>query len=472
MEAILDNSHTPGVNWGVEVAELTNGTPVFKRNSHHLFTPASCTKLFTAAMVLDLLGSSFCIDTPLDAVGEIDAKGTLKGDLVWKGRGAPDLGRPRNATLEQTLAPLVDGIAQAGIRRVTGAVVADESYFRSPPYGPGWNWDDLADATGAPISALTVHDNVARVVATPTTVGAPIRLQIEPFPQAFGIVNHAVTAGAETTPLLRFERLPGSRELLVIGSLPARNLTHEERLALPNPAMLAATALQEALVRRGIVVEQGSRVVHDPATNPRPARATRTVATIRSAPLGELVRNCLKPSQNLHAQLLWLLAGAEFESRSRATTLPSETDGSTQTALRQFLGRLSLGGNDFFFEEGSGLSRKNLVSPFATISLLRHLHLHPRTDLRDAWLSALPVGGVDGTLKNRFTQSPTLGNVRAKTGSLRNIHALAGYVDTAGGHRLAFAIFANGFATADPSISGREQIDRLVELLAAYKGAL
>ena len=87
-------------------------------------------------------------------------------------------------------------------------------------------------------------------------------------------------------------------------------------------------------------------------------------------------------------------------------------------------------------------------------------------------MAALPIGGIDGTLKSRFTQAPTRGNVRAKSGSLRYVHALAGYVTTAGGDPLAFALYANGFATADPQVSGREQVDRLVEILAAYSGHL
>ena len=487
LSVVLNNPLTPGATWGVSILGLANGTNVFSSNSDHLFTPASCTKLFTAALALDSLGAEFQITTPLQTSGEVTANGSLAGDLVWVGRGATDLSERRSGSLTATLAPFVNGVIRAGIKQITGSIVADESYFKTHQFGPGWNWDDLSEGYGAAVTALTLNDNVARVLASPGQVGSPVTLQIDPFPSAFTVVNRSRTVGPDTKFSLRFERLPNHRDLWVFGEMPVDSAMHEERLALPEPALAAAEALQEALEKRGIRVDQPCRVVGEwkgAEGFPGVPRAQaidgavqrwRILAAVTSAPLGELVRDCLKTSQNLHAQLLWLQVGAEFQAHSGLHPSPpmgAVTDAGAQQALVQFLRKLSLNGNDFAFEEGSGLSRKDLVTPAATVRLLRYMNTHPRAAVREAWMAALPIGGIDGTLKSRFTQVPTRGNVRAKSGTLRYVHALAGYVTTAGGDPLAFALYANGFATADPQVSGREQVDRLVEILAAYSGHL
>jgi D-alanyl-D-alanine carboxypeptidase/D-alanyl-D-alanine-endopeptidase (penicillin-binding protein 4) len=185
------------------------------------------------------------------------------------------------------------------------------------------------------------------------------------------------------------------------------------------------------------------------------------LVSLTSPPASEVVREMVKSSQNLYAQLLWLAAGA---AGSDGNGMPAmTTDDQAATALGGFLRANGFVVNDVLLEEGSGLSRRNLATPRSLVHLLRGMSQHR---CRDAWRQSFPVGGVDGTLARRFTRPPTLGNVRAKTGTLRYTGALAGYLTNAVGTPLAFSIMANGFVPTGDGPTVRDEIDRWVEILA------
>lgn len=462
----------PGAAWGVQVVKLSDGAPVVSINADRQFVPASCTKLFTTALALERLGAGFRIVTPLRADGEVDANGTLHGNLVWEGHGAPDLGERRSGSVAAALAPYADAVVRAGIRRVDGAVLVDESGFHTTPFGSGWNWDDLAEAYGAAVSSLSFNDNVAQVSVRPGAVGQPAVIQVTPMPELYNLHNQTRTGPPNGAKQLTFERLPGSRDLWVSGSLPSGHAGHEEHLSVPEPAAAAGRLLREALTQRGIAISQTVQVLGW-RDRPGVGGRGRWIGAVTSAPLAELVRECLKPSQNLHAQLLLLQVGADVEAHPRGgEAAGTTTDESALRGLDLFLQSLGIARDEYSFEEGSGLSRKNLVTPAVTVRLLRYMARQAKAPARAAWWEALPVGGVDGTLKGRFTTAPARGNVRAKTGTLRHIHSLAGYVTTAGGDALAFTVYLNGLVTTDSRTSGRGEVDRLIEILAAYPGRL
>ncbi len=474
----LAQTKAPGAVWGVHVVNLSSGGVVFSANPNRLLVPASCTKLFTTSLALSRLGADFRVVTPLCSDGVLKADGTFQGNLVWVGRGATDLGERRSGSAALALAPFVDAVVQAGIRRIDGAVVADESRFRTRPFGPGWNWDDLVEGYGAAVSSLTFNDNVVRAVIRPGEAGGPALAQVDPWPDVFRVINRSRTVGSEVPMGLRFDRLPGSAELWVSGTMPLGHAPHEEPLAVPDPARVAALALQNGLKLRGIFVNRPAKVLRwfDAAESggaTKPGNGVRWIGAVTSAPLSELVRDCLKPSQNLHAQLLLLQVGAEIEEHPRPGESAAETtDATALAAMGRWLLSVGLTREEFALEEGSGLSRKNLATAAGTVRLLRYMDSQADPAIRQAWLEALPISGVDGTLKTRFTHEPGLRHIQAKTGTLRHVHSLAGYLTTLGGDRLAFAIYLNGYVPSDAKASGRAEVDRLAEILAGYSGKL
>ncbi len=186
---------------------------------------------------------------------------------------------------------------------------------------------------------------------------------------------------------------------------------------------------------------------------------------MESLPLRDIAREVMKPSQNLYTDLLLAHVGEQARAADSRAEETSEDLGIRE--LTRFLSEAGARRGDILFEEGSGLSRNNLTTPNATATLLQYMNRHKWADV---YLSALPVAGVDGTLRNRMKGTPAAGNVRAKTGTLRWANSLSGYVTTAAGEHLLFSVMLNRYRGADPSLSGRADVDAIAVMLAEFSG--
>jgi D-alanyl-D-alanine carboxypeptidase/D-alanyl-D-alanine-endopeptidase (penicillin-binding protein 4) len=247
----------------------------------------------------------------------------------------------------------------------------------------------------------------------------------------------------------------------IFGELP---LGAKEELAaatVPRPAAWFATALKAALAEAGIAVDGAARSVRWP--EPPPAGGVK-LGEVVSPPLRERIESALKPSQNLETEILFARIG---EARRTATT-PDwvRADELAVAALQEFLRRHALRDDEVIFDEGSGLSRNNLTTAAATVALLQFMAQHREAA---AFAAALPVAGVDGTLRRRMQGTVAEGNVRAKTGTLRWAATLSGYVTSAAGERLAFSLMLNRHV-AVPGRSAGQELDEIAVLLANYAG--
>lgn len=454
LQRILDSETGRKVSWGALVV-AGDGKAVFGTNIHRTFIPASNTKLFTAALALDRFGADWKLRTPALAGGKPDEQGSLKSDLWILGQGDPRLGTgPESVQFVNSLSAFAELLHSRGLRHLDGDLVLCDSALRTAPAGTGWDADDLMEWYGAPVSAFVANDNSFRVTATPADrSGQPALFRIEPQVSAVKVDWRVITS-TNKAHAVAYSRDAASGVMRFTGRLPLGSRAWMPELSVADAPSYFGELLKDAMERRGIDVSGEVRVVH--STNGMPSGE---LATWVSEPLGTLLARCLKPSQNLHAQLLLVQVGRDSEKTSTAPDLSHDRLGLAQ--MPAFFDRAGVPKNEVRFEEGSGLSRGNFVSPSATVALLRYMRAS-----RDsaAWLAALPVGGVDGTLKNRFRKGPAAGKVLAKTGTLRGVHGLAGYLTTAAGEELTFAIYAND-AAADPE--ARSRIDRFVETLAA-----
>lgn len=468
---VLSATSSPGAAWGIQVNSRRTGATWFGTNSASRFIPASNTKLFTAALALDRLGGDYRFSTSLRIQSPPNAQGVLAGDLWVVGSGDPTLcARLKGGSWEKAFAPLVAAVQARGIRRIQGNLLCDERRFRGPPYGSGWGWDDLAQYYGAAVSALTAEDNSLQVKALPgSRVGDPARLELLPLTSGLTLVSTVTTGDTNAPPRLDVARLPGERVLEVSGTVPLGAEPVVEEAAVPDPARWFGELLREALRRQGILVDGEIRILRAADRNAQPLdESTWTeLAAVPSPAVGEVVREMMKPSQNLYAQLLWLAAGSEAERYPRegeeAVKSAATTEEAGQNVMNLFLQRNGFPAQEVVLEEGSGLSRKNLVSPRAVVQLLE---LMPRHAWGEAWMASLPIGGVDGSLKRRFQQPPTRGNVQAKTGTLRYVNSLSGYLTNSVGEPLVFSILINNFVAPTGGRSSREEMDQLIELLA------
>lgn len=474
IEAVLSRPDLQRGFWGIEVVSLENGRVLYSLNSDKLFTPASNTKLFTTSAAMALIGGQYTSRTTVETRGALDANGRLHGNVALVGRGDANLsGRelPYNLRTERTgdptaiLEDLAEQVVKAGVKSVDGDVVADDSYFAFERYGQGWSQDDLVWGDGAPVSALTVNDNVEFVNILPANrAGEPALVTLKPAVDYFRVDNRILTTPPGTGRRIFINREPGSTVLTLWGNMPVGDDGADEALAIEDPAEFAAKIFRHLLEARGVVVSGQSVTRHtdlaslstfsvtasapmhggeEPLQLPPPQPLV--LASHESQPLIDDLTVINKVSQNLHAEILLRLLG-----RERGTWGTSE--GGLEV-LRGFLTQAGISPNEYAFYDGSGLSRQNLVTPHAIVKLLEYIHTQP---WGENFRSTLPVGGVDGTLFDRFRDPRLHGRVDAKTGSLDGVKSLSGYAQTDRGEKVAFSILTNNF-----NLPGRDVVEAI-----------
>ena len=346
------------------------------------------------------------------------------------------------------------------MKRIDGDLVLCDAAVRIPSHGPGWDVEDRAEWYGAPVSAFVVHDNTFRVVAppiAPEATSVPFRVE-PPLPSLS--VEWRVLPATNATHRIHYGRSTPGGPLEFRGRLAAGTSGWSAEVAMADPPKAFGDWLKRTLEQRGVPVSGKVRVVHGWEGLPSMTWDERPSET-----LGRRLALCLKPSQNLHAQLLLAEVGRQAEREQAPGASPTSARSHDEWGLAQlpgFLARVGIPETAVRLEEGSGLSRGNRVTPAATAELLRFMGAHRQ---HRVWRDSLPVGGVDGTLRHRFKTGPAHGRVRAKTGTLRGVFALGGYVTTARGEELIFAVHANQ-SQADPR--ARAALDRFVEVLAGF----
>jgi D-alanyl-D-alanine carboxypeptidase/D-alanyl-D-alanine-endopeptidase (penicillin-binding protein 4) len=452
----------------LKVASLDTGRVLFEQDSRKWMQPASNMKLFTVAAALDRLTPDYRFITSVYAPARPDAAGTVRGDLVVYGRGDPTFAVRFNPEGNTDYFFAIDALAAdiytAGVRRVEGDLVGDESYFNGPPLSPGWEWDDLQWYYGAEVSALTVNDNSVDLSVKPgASVGAPARITLGPSTSLVTIIDRTTTTERRTTRDLSVNRALGQNTIEIRGRLPIDDRGYTASLAVSHPAMLFTTMLRTSLERRGVVFTGQTRTVdaQGRVEKPLPVSSLVEIAARKSPPLSVIAAQTLKPSQNLYAELLLRTLGKL--NGTADPKLSSEDAGAA--VVRNFLTQAGIDPTGLVMLDGSGLSRADLITADTTLQLLVYMNRHR---FGSEFRLALPVAGVDGTLRNRMKGTPAQGNVRAKTGTLGTATSLSGYVFSAAGERLVFSLMINN--PPRDSNPRTEFTDAVAVLLASFAG--
>jgi len=464
IDSLINEPRFAGADWGISVISLGDGRTLYAHHADQLFQPASTAKLFSAAIALDELGPDYRIPTRVLASGDIH-NGKLDGPLVLYGMGDPTLGVDiSTATWPDQLA---EQLAAQGLRHVHGDLIADSTYFASPTMGTGWEATDLQSWFAVPAAALSVRENQVEVTVTPAaTPGSAAHISFEPADAMPHLVSEVTTSQARTRNDINLYRAPGDVVLYAFGNIAAKSPPQNYKLAVPDPARYAGSLLLQALARHGIKLDGKLVTLQWPQRDAALKAQPSTLAEVLSPPVGEILDRGLKRSQNLYLQNLLLLAGvkAQTDTEQRegsAGFITTERWGIR--AMQQLLERIGIAPTASMIEEGTGLSRRNLATPNAMARLLTFLASQPYAATVQ---SALPIAGVDGTLQWRMRNTPAQNNVHAKTGSMSLVHALAGYVTTADGERLAFAIMLNNYNPPPGAPGASHDLDAIAVMLA------
>jgi len=343
-------------------------------------------------------------------------------------------------------------------------------------------WDDMNYYYGAEISALTINDNILELSVRPgPQPGAPCELTLKPATSYLVLNNRTQTVPAGGRRSISVYRPLGQNVVYVTGTMPLNQTNYTDDVTMHNPAGLFVEFFREALLQNGVKVTGKTRTVNwlDRAVQPLDFSALIELGAVESKPMRELNVAVQKPSQNLYTDLMLAHVGSLEREKALAErardpnpaagtvvgTMSSEDYGIRE--LEKFLTKIGVKRNEVRFEEGSGLSRNNLTTANATITLLESMSKHPEAK---SYHDALPVAGRDGTLRNRMKGTRAEGNVHAKTGTLRWANSTSGYVTTAAGEKLAFALMLNRYIAPSAEFSPRGELDKIMVLLADFTG--
>jgi D-alanyl-D-alanine carboxypeptidase/D-alanyl-D-alanine-endopeptidase (penicillin-binding protein 4) len=271
--------------------------------------------------------------------------------------------------------------------------------------------------------------------------GDAVAIQVRPAGSGLQIDNRLVTVAESGTGRLTLQRFPGSPLVVVTGQIPAKAAPFARTASVDNPTMFFASAFRDALTAEGVEVMGDAIDIDDFLTKPD-LTAARAVASHRSPPLRQIAVSMMKVSQNQYAEALLRAIGGrvKVDEVLRSWNIPPDS---------------------YVIADGSGLSRYNYVSADALVRILRQMRSDPRhsANFRDT----LPIAGREGSLAKRLSGTAAEGQVSAKTGTVDNVRAIAGYVNAASGETLAFSIIANNFTVA-PSMVDAAADKALVRL--------
>ncbi|WKW12969.1 D-alanyl-D-alanine carboxypeptidase/D-alanyl-D-alanine-endopeptidase [Pseudogemmatithrix spongiicola] len=448
-DSLLDAPMFRSAQWGVLIVDPTRGDTLYSRNAGKLFVPASNTKLVTAAVTLAQLGSDYRYTTRV--LGRPPRAGTIAGDLVVVGSGDPTVSDSISGNAMLPLLALADSLHARGVRRITGALASGANAFPGDTLGLGWAWDDLDDGYAAPVDELLFNEGFARVtVVGGARPGAPVSVRTAPaatLPQLgrIDVVTERNCCMLRSRVTAAYD-LRGPRPLLTLaGTVRAGDsVTVAVALRAPNTAFLEA--FHEALRGRGIEVVGGVR-----ADSLADTTGLVTLATRVSPPLPSVITAFQKPSQNQIGEILLRTLGREKTGVGTAD--------SGLAVVRRQLAAWGIDSSLAVLRDGSGLSRHNFLAPEAIVRLLDLMRQRPDFDV---YYQALPVAGVDGTIRERTRGTLAAANARAKTGTLDKARALSGYVTTADGQVLLFSMIANNH-----TVPTRE-VERVQDALLAW----
>jgi D-alanyl-D-alanine carboxypeptidase/D-alanyl-D-alanine-endopeptidase (penicillin-binding protein 4) len=454
IDAILRVPALDRAFFAVVVKSVANQNTLYSLNAGKLMMPASSMKVVTLAGAAEKLGWDFRYETRLVPIGTI-SDGVLHGDLLVVGSGDPSIDDWDGAAT-RLFGEWSAQLKIAGIYAIEGRIIGDDNAFDDDGIGFGWSWDDLGASFAAGVSALQFNENAAQLtIASGTAVGETASIAVVPAAGGPIVRNLVITASATSSASIERRRVPSTGQLELRGSVPLNGRPVVQNVSIDNPTLYFVTALRAGLIANGIDVRGPAVDIDD--LDVAPAREDAVALVVhQSPPFSTLAATLMKYSQNQYAETFLKTMGAAAGAGTAA---------GGRAAVRSVLESWHIVTAGLIQADGSGLSRYNYVTPQTLVDILSHVARDER--LRGPFEAAMPVAGRDRALETRMKGTPAEGNARIKTGSMANVRAMAGYVETADRDTLAFAIIANNFETPAGTINAAA--DAIVVRLASLR---
>ena len=429
-------------NISLLVRDLRTGETLYKFRPKSLTTPASTMKLVTTSTVLELFGPEYRFETKLIIDGSVTKDSVLSGDLYVVGGGDPTLGSEKLG--EKDFFPKwIRAVRNAGIRKINGRIIADESFFESQVVNPKWTWEDMGNYYAPGIHGISYLDNTYRMVFRSGKIGTtPEILRVEPEITGLGMDNHlkSTSIGYDNA---YFYGAPYSNERSVYGEIPANRSEFTVKGDIPNPALLLAQHFTQRLLDAGFTV--GSF----PLVQSAPSDERKVIYTHYSPTLREIITETNVKSNNHFAEYI-------FKYISTKNNQIGSTKESIST-IRSYWKSNGLPVDQLFQFDGCGLSPCDAVSANFFVDLLTYMKI--KSKYGDDFYNSLPVTGGRGTLSTLLVNKPLQGKIHAKSGTIESVKCYAGYMELKK-RTLVFALMVN-----NPDGTSHAVVSKMEDLL-------
>ncbi|MBT4761771.1 MAG: D-alanyl-D-alanine carboxypeptidase/D-alanyl-D-alanine-endopeptidase [Bdellovibrionaceae bacterium] len=400
---------------------------LYQLNEKKKFIPASVSKIIPATVALEAFPRGHQFVTKILANKDVSITKTLNGSIYIKGDGDPKF-------TSESMWELVNRFSRTGITKITGDIIVDDSKFDQLRFDPSREASRIDRAYDAPVGALSFNWNSVNMFVRPGKgVGTAAIVTADPINEYVKVINQAKTVKAHKKTRLRVTRKNNTKfkkdTIVVTGTIA---LGHSEIVKYKNisyPDYWSGYQLKAFLKQRGIKVSGH-------VTKGKAPKATILLAQLPSANISLIVSDMMKYSNNYIAEMLTKNLAALGQK-----TNVSLKQGVSKMSL-YLRNRIGLENSPFVFKNPSGLTRENRFSP-EDIDLI-HSSVQKNFQIFPEYLNSLPISGIDGSLKNRMKNFNIKGWVRAKTGTLTGVTALAGFAGQSGGTMFQFVYFFNG----------------------------
>jgi len=462
LERFLSASYLRGASISIMVKDVNSDSVICSYDAEREVIPASALKIVTTSAALEILGENYVYETSILYDGEI-IDSILNGNLYIRGGGDPSLGSADlGADRDMVLHEWVEAVRTAGIRTITGAVIADESIFDTEGVSMKWLREDLGSYYGQGCYGLNIYDNrYALYLKTEAPGESPKIERTDPELIPPVVFHNHLTCSQISSDSTYIVGFPFSNERYIYGIVPANRSSYKLVGDIPEPALFIAHYFSKLLKKEDISIacEPTCRRILAQAGNRNPLPECKTLITTYSRPLKDLVKIANFESNNLYADAFLKTIGLKYAGNE-----PLSSFGKGVKILLKHWQEKGLDTSSLWMFDGSGLAPTDKITARCLNDILGYMAV--KSPLGQAFIESLPRAGIEGTVRRTLVNSPLKGHIRLKSGSMSRIRSYAGYI-TKNDRIYAVTIIVNNFNCTQSQI--KSDIERLISGISDFR---
>jgi serine-type D-Ala-D-Ala carboxypeptidase/endopeptidase (penicillin-binding protein 4) len=456
VQLFLSDSCMRHASVSISIRDARSGEIITSYNESKSLIPASVLKLITSGVALELLGPAYNFRTSIGYTGSLNKRtGKLSGNIIIRGGGDPALGSEYfREHYQDFVSNWVSDVKMAGIKKVDGRVITDDSYYDFLPVPSGWQWEDIGNYYGAGVYGLSAFDNSFEIHMQTSSGNSPVKISgINPQEYVFDFENRLVAS--DTIDEGNIFSAPYNNYGWLAGTVPINREDLILEGSISDPPLFIASLLNKKLEASGVkisekpsTVRMAGKIIND---------ELKVLSEISSPPLSEIIEVLNHESVNLYAETLLKELGKKFRN-----------NGSTSSGVdvvKEYLLKADIPSDGMFIEDGSGLSPRDAINAEELTNFL--VYMKNNGKYFTEYFQSLPEAGKEGTLRSYFRDPVFEGKMNAKSGSMKRVRCYAGYFTTNSNRNMVFSILVNNFT--GPSLKVISGIEEIIKEIILYK---